>query len=366
MKIEAIGWASYTLPFRLPYATSRGVVSQRQGLIIKVRANGFSGWGEAVLMPEAPEPLPALRAAIVALTRRFLNDGVACELPAAAATDDSAAAVCFGLETALLDLQAQAASKPLSRYLNADSRAEVEVNALIARPGLEAAVAAQTAVAQGFHTIKLKIGTEASLAAEVRRIAAVREAIGPLTSLRLDPNGVWSEQQAIAAIEAMAAYDIEYVEQPLPAGDLAALARVRRAVSVAIAADEDVTDLASARAIIAAGAAQVLILKPSRLGGLRNVLEVSRLARSAGLSSLVTTSIESSIGVTACLQAAALLPENSPACGLATASLFAADLVTPPLTAAKGIMRVPQPPGLGVTLGDSASRYLGEWQEVKQ
>jgi L-alanine-DL-glutamate epimerase-like enolase superfamily enzyme len=213
--------------------------------------------------------------------------------------------------------------------------------------------------------VKLKVGFLASLDAERERIAAVREAIGPDVRLRLDPNGAWTEAQAIAAIRAFAAYDIEYVEQPIPPGNLPALARVQAAVETPIAADEDVADLTSAERVIAADAAQVLVLKPQRLGGLRACVEIAQTAAATGLLCVMTTNIEAGVGTAACLQLAATLPDDL-AHGLATLNLLQDDLLLDPgLPIEAGRMRRPDAPGLGVTLDEVAlMRYSDGWREV--
>src|SRR6185437_13358921 len=106
------------------------------------------------------------------------------------------------------------------------------------------------------------IGMAGNVAGEVRRVAAMRDAIGSSVALRLDANGAWESELAIATLRALAGFDIEFVEQPVPAHDLAGLAAVRRASPIAIAADEAVSGFSSAQRIIEQAAVDVLILKP--------------------------------------------------------------------------------------------------------
>jgi L-alanine-DL-glutamate epimerase-like enolase superfamily enzyme len=204
-----------------------------------------------------------------------------------------------------------------------------------------------------------------SIDADLRCIASVRDEIGPDVKLRLDPNGAWSIDRAVRTINSLAEYDLEYVEQPIPPGDLNGLRRLQAAVDVPIAADEDVTDLETARRIVESGAAQLLVLKPQRLGGLRASQQVVEMANAAGLRCVVTTSIEAGAGTAACLHLAAALPPGSPASGLATAGLLASELTTPQLTIEHGAMRVPATAGLGVQLdGAAMAKYAGAWREV--
>ncbi|MCL4368789.1 MAG: hypothetical protein M1337_06445, partial [Actinobacteria bacterium] len=152
-------------------------------------------------------------------------------------------------------------------------------------------------------------------------------------------------------------------------GDLAGMARVRSAVGIPIAADEAVGRLEQARRVVAAKAADVLVVKPMLAGGLRPAREIIALAQAAGLGVLVTTTIDSGVGVAAALHLATTLPgpEGTPtlACGLATGRLLVGDLISRPWRVRDGAMRLPAGPGLGVTLDEQQLvRYGGTWQEV--
>ena len=179
-------------------------------------------------------------------------------------------------------------------------------------------------------------------------MAAARGGLGPDIRLRLDANAAWTVAQALATLPELAAYDLEWVEQPV--AEVEGLAAVRRGTDVHVAADESVVDLVSARSILEAGAADVLVLKPMLLGGLRPAAEIARLAQGARVTTVVTTTIDAGVGTAAALQLAAMLPVPAPPCGLATASLLEADLVREASPVAGGEMRVSEVPGLGVDL----------------
>jgi o-succinylbenzoate synthase len=264
------------------------------------------------------------------------------------------AALRCGLDTAALDAQAKARGRPLAALLtNSVPAPAVTVNATIGEPDDDAAIdAARSALARGFRTIKLKIGIGRTVHDEVRRVAAMRAALGPDIALRLDANGAWSVDTAIATLRQLARYDIEYVEQPVAAHDLAGLAEVHHASPIPIAADEAVTDIPSARRVIERQAADILVLKPMVCGGLRTGRAIIDLATAAGLRTVVTSTIDSGLGVAAALHLAATLPPNSPACGLATSDLLTDDLIVEPLEVVEGAMMVPKGPGLGVRLDE--------------
>jgi L-alanine-DL-glutamate epimerase-like enolase superfamily enzyme len=210
-------------------------------------------------------------------------------------------------------------------------------------------------VAAGFDCIKLKGGRE-PVAGLVERVGAVRSAVGRDIALRLDVNGAWgSVAEALEALEALANLGLEYVEQPLPAAlGPAALAAVRRAARVPIAADESVTDPAAARELVRAAAADALVIKPARVGGLRQAWRVAEMAAEAGVPVTISTLFETGIGLAAAVHVAAALPGEPRAHGLATGGLLASDLLDEPLAASGGWLAVPPGPGLGVRFEPAA------------
>jgi O-succinylbenzoate synthase len=157
--------------------------------------------------------------------------------------------------------------------------------------------------------------------------------------------------EATAAITRLAAHGIEYVEQPVRT--MEELARVRRAVGTPIAADECVTDANAVERLAALEAADVIVVKPA-LRGMRNAVAVIERARAHGLQVVVTSALDTSVGIAAALHLAATLPDPVPPCGLATAALLAGDLVREPLIPRAGSLALPRGAGLGVDLDEAA------------
>ena len=214
-------------------------------------------------------------------------------------------------------------------------RPEVPVNALIpASPPDEAATMAAAAVAGGFRCVKVKVGT----AGGVDVVAAVRAAVGPDVAIRVDVNGAWDVDGAVAAIGRLRRFEVEYVEQPVASLD--DLAAVRRRVDVALAADECVRNVDDALRLDHLGAADVVVLKVQPLGGVRPALAVAEAAR---VPAVVTSMLETSVGLAAGLALAAALPDLPYACGLGTATLFAEDVVADPLLPVNGRLAVRRP-----------------------
>jgi O-succinylbenzoate synthase len=189
-------------------------------------------------------------------------------------------------------------------------------------------------VADGFGTLKVKVGDADGL----DRVAAVREAVGAGIRIRVDANGAWDVDGAVAAVARMAGYDLELVEQPV--ASLEDLAVVRRRVEVRVAADESVRDLDDARRLAALGAADALVVKVQPLGGIAATLEI---IEAAGVAVIVSSMYETSVGLAAGLALAAALDELPYACGLGTAALFAADVVADPLVPVDGRLAVRRP-----------------------
>ena len=213
-------------------------------------------------------------------------------------------------------------------------RGAVPVNATV--PAVPAAdVPGVLARFPGCTTAKVTVAeTGQSLADDVARVAAVRAALGPGGRVRVDANGGWTLEQARRALDALGAYGLEYAEQPCAAlEDLAAL----RGRGVLVAADESVRKAEDPLRVARLGAADLLVLKVAPLGGVAPALAV---AQECGLPVVVSSALDTSVGIAAGVALAAALPELPYACGLATVALLADDVVREPLDGAGGSIAV--------------------------
>jgi O-succinylbenzoate synthase len=190
----------------------------------------------------------------------------------------------------------------------------------------------------GARTAKVKVADpRADLAADAARLEAVRDALGPSGAIRVDANGAWDVDQAVGAIRTLdkAAGGLEYVEQPCRSVD--ELAAVRKRVDVRIAADESIRRAEDPLRLALAGAADVAVIKVAPLGGVRRALAV---AEECGLPCVVSSAVETSVGMAAGLALAGALPEMAHACGLGTLSLLAGDVCAEPLVPVNGWLPV--------------------------
>lgn len=259
------------IPFRVPLRVPVGDLTERAGELIE----GPAGWGEW-------SPLPSWSA------------------------EERAAAERGAIE---------AASEPFP----APVRERVEVNAMI--PRVPPSEAVRLATATPCKTIKVKVGDARSQ----DRVAAVRDA-RPDARIRLDANGAWDAVTAGIALATLSVFEIEYCEDPV--ATLEELAQLRKGSSVLLAAEASVRTIEDAKRVRAMRAADVVVIKPQRIGGIRAALAA---ADEAGVPCVPSSALETSVGLAAVLAVAAALPELPFAAGVGTATMLAADTVRDPL-----------------------------------
>jgi O-succinylbenzoate synthase len=202
--------------------------------------------------------------------------------------------------------------------------------------------AREIAASSGARTAKVKVADSCDdLAADAARVEAVRDALGPSGAIRVDANAAWDVDTAVAAIRALdkVAGGLEYVEQPC--GTVEELVAVRKRLDVPIAADESIRRAEDPLRVALAGAADVAVIKVAPLGGVRRALAV---AEECGLPCVVSSAVETSVGMAAGLALAGALPELWHACGLGTLSLLDGDVCAQPLTSKNGWLPVPRQP----------------------
>lgn len=381
MSITDVHWYPYRVPLRSPLVTAHRTLVFREGAIVELRTQeGDCGYGEIAPLPDFSEEtlnetMEAIRQSpfvhslrgkplLKALNELYAEVG---RLPASA--------LC-GLECALMDVLGQAQSRNISTLLAHDgnriyqraritaltlpirARRNIPVNAVVGAATTEDAVSgAHAAVTAGFRCIKLKVGI--GIQEDIERVSAVRRAIGPEIALRLDANEGWDFEAARTVLQGCAGQQIQYVEQPLSRDDLSGMRDLRQVITVPIAADEAVRDLASARRILNAEAADILILKPQLAGGLCLSRQIIREAKKYGIGCVITSAIETGIGIAGAAHLAAASPEIRLACGLATLDRLEDDLLQNELLhIANGYLAIPVQPGLGVQLDrDALKQY---------
>ena len=361
-----------TIPIRVPIKPELAIRSGRGGshsvspfLLVKVHAdNGLVGIGEVSCTPRwsgedqvsaahfinsyfAPllvgESLTEV-ADIQRLTEKY-------EFPVAGNHFTKA-----GLEMALWDLLGKALKKPVYELLGGKVRDFVRIKWSVsgAEPEKAAAIA-RTAVERGFTAMKVKVGLGPD--ADVERVRAVREAIGPNIKLGVDANGGWPTPQ-IAADTINRICDlakIAFAEQPVWAGDHEDLAAVRRHVNVPIIADESLYTLADARALVRANACDVFSVYVGKAGGIGPAKQIADFAVTEGIKCTIGSNLELGVGSAAMLHLGCahrgITPDDYP-CDIIGPFYYEDDILKQPLSLAGGRAVPTDTPGLGVALDD--------------
>lgn len=193
----------------------------------------------------------------------------------------------------------------------------------------------------GCTTAKVKVAERGqTLADDLDRVAAVRDAVGGAGRVRVDANGAWGVEQAADALAALAAHDLEYAEQPCATVEELRDLRVllaRRGVDVPVAADESVRKAEDPLRVRDLGAADVVVVKVAPLAGVRRALDV---VAECGLPAVVSSAVDTSVGIAAGVALAAALPELDHACGLGTVALLSGDVTARPLLPVDGSLPV--------------------------
>ena len=366
LRVERAEAIPYALEFRSPYVTARGTLARREMVLLRLRTSepGLEGLGEAVpLSLRGDDSLAKTEGSIADAAARLvgleLAPALEDPLPFAVATivemtssRKVGAAPRAAIECAVFDLVARVAGVPLWRLLGAPRAEPVLVNATVGSGAPdEVARAAAEWRSEGYETVKLKLGTDA----DVEMVAAVREAVGRDTRIRVDANAVWRPKEAMGVLSQLEPFGVELCEQPV--AGLGAMARVARNSPIPIAADESLASEADAHRIVRRGAVRFGTAKLSKVGGIGAARKVA-----ASIPTYLSSALDGPVGIAAAGHAAQLLSAdgNDPgiAHGLATQRLFAEPVASVECRLAGGRLHLPggEAPGLGVSLDEDAIR----------
>jgi muconate cycloisomerase len=364
--MRLVGATLYALriPFVEEFSHSAGARRWSDSVVVRVRDEaGTEGFGEGVPRPYVTgETVETMlehlardlwpRVADRPLPPAGHLAGLAAFLPT---VETATSAVCFGaarcaLELAILDSALRAAGRPLAAVLPPVRRRVTYSGVVTAGPVERAVQHARRMRAVGLQHVKIKVGFDD----DVSRVRAVREALGPGVSLRLDANGAWTLPRAVEVLEALAPLGIASVEQPLPRGPLDDLVRLRQATPVPVMVDESLVTEADAEALIEAKAADFFNVRVSKCGGLARSLAIAARATAVGIG----VQVGSQVGETAILAAAgrhlaAALPDLAFAEGSFGTLLLAEDIAVESVRFGhRGEAPLLTGPGLGIRVAE--------------
>jgi muconate cycloisomerase len=265
------------------------------------------------------------------------------------------------IEMALWDLAGKVANKPVYELLGGKVRDSIPTKWSVSGQSPDkSAEIASWALSQGFKKLKVKVGLEPD--SDVARVRAVRKAVGPDTKVGVDANGGWGiSSVAVSTIKRlMETSNIYFAEQPVPAGDPADLAEVRRAIDLPIIADESIYLLSDARALHRAKACDVFSIYIGKAGGILPAKRIADFAFSVGLACTVGSNLELGVGSAAmthlALSSPAIAPDLYP-CDIIGPFFYESDIIKPHQNLVPGRATASNAPGLGIELDDDKVSY---------
>jgi L-Ala-D/L-Glu epimerase len=302
LPISRITWSVLSAPVS-GADMSIGTFAALDHVLVKVSAsNGPTGGGEATVLPEfTGETRSDIETALAAIASRLIGadpgdiEGVHSIIDRTASSCRSARAA---VDVACHDLVARERGLPVWRLLGPRLRGEIECTWILGLNSDSTTVdEARRRQAEGFRTFKIKIGGDDSR--DVQRVGLLRSALGPDALIRVDANGAYQPERALSVLGKMLPYELEMVEQPCPAPELAAMRRLRHELGVSVLIDESVFSVEDAERVLEAEAADALNLKIQKLGGMAATSRVAELARRAGLRCVIGSCLEIGVGVAA-------------------------------------------------------------------
>ncbi len=352
LRVTGVEIYAYDLPLKAPFRIALGTVTAANHVLVRVLTDaGITGLGEASPFP----PVSGETQAGTVAAARAMGQIVLGENPleierlgrafaAFVASAPSAAAAC---ETALFDILGKVAGLPVFRLLGGDRTSfETDITVDLDEPE-PMARRARDGVAAGFSTIKIKVGQGRDI--DLRRLAAIRAAVGPSVRLRVDANQGWTAPQAVDILAAMQRFDVQFVEQPVPASDTGGLRAVKAASPIPVMADEAACGPADVLRLIRAEACDAINIKLMKAGGLRAMIRIAHLAETAGLPCMAGCMLDSRLALTAAAHVVAACSAIRWA-DLDGHSSHASDPVTGGMTFARGRVTLPETPGIGADL----------------
>lgn len=355
-------WCARRRPFGMVTRTALGPAAISDYTIVFIDTDaGITGIGEACSVFKRRGAL--LRADVDVLAAAVIGEDpfrIAHLVAKMDQTLDGVEEAKAGIEMALWDIKGKALDTPVYNLLGGKVRERIPLSYSIpfGTPEQMAAFAVER-VKAGHRTIKIKVGSEDG-ARDIAAVKTIRDAIGPDVILRVDGNMGWpTAKHAIRMIRAMEPWNLELVEQPLPAHDLDGMAEVRRNIGVPLMADESIRNPRSAMEVIKRGAADIANVYVTEAGGLYNAMRIFAMCEAAGMPCMIGSMPEFGIGTAAQIHLGVAMTNLGPDSDTCGVLYHEEDLLAPPLKIENGFAYPPEGPGLGVTIDQAV---FERWQ----
>ena len=339
MKIDSIETLPYSLTMSKPFITSKEAFNKRDGYIIKIISDEYVGFGDVSPLPNFSSESIKDTIYGIELFKKAVQD--ANEISKYEFIEmikiylDNLPSAQFGINSSFVDLLSKKNELPFAKYLNKNYSNIIYTNGLEHIHNPE----------DNFPIIKVKVGFR-NLFDELENLEYLTKNFGEKIKFRLDANEQFDLPRAIRYCKEMERFNIDYIEQPLPKYNYEDLYELSLHTKIKIAVDESVTDINSVHKIIDNQAAEIIIVKPMLTGSIRNIQNIFDLARDNNIRIIITSTLESNIGVTTCMHLASAFNVKEP-CGLSTGKLYN-DNFNSIIKISNGEIVIPNIPGIGI------------------
>jgi len=360
LKITGVDIYAFDIPLKEPFKISIGTVYAASDVLVMIQTDaGIVGLGEAC--PFAPitgetqemnlAAAKGLREMVLGKSPLSIESLVHGFGPFLHSNPSAAAA----FDTALYDILGKVAGLPLYRLFGGDKPSfGTDITTDLDEPEKMAAKAREF-IGRGFDTIKIKVGQDQEI--DLRRLESIRDAIGYERHIRIDANQGWTPPLAIDTLKKMEKFQVQFVEQPVLASDVAGLKAVHTVSPIPVMADEAVFSPADALKLIKADACAYFNIKLMKAGGLLNMMKIAHLADAANMLCMVGCMIESRLGLTAAAQVVAS-NRNIVFADLDGHNSHTIDPVVGGMLFEKGQVTVPELPGIGADVDPAFLKKL--------
>ena len=301
MKIRELEIHPLLIPLKEPFTISLGTIEESNNVIIRIKTDEFTGYGEAAPAPRITgdtqnQIIEGLKHVKKILIGKDPFDIIRIEEEIDRALRGNHP-LKNAVDMALLDLIGKEIKKPVYKFLGGyRSEFRTDFTIGIKKPE-EMAKDAIKIVEDGFDTIKIKVGVDPE--EDIERIKRIRDAVGYKIKLRADANQGWSPKEAVKAVKSMEKYDLELIEQPVPWWNIKGLRWVRERVDIPVMADESVFSPQDALRLIEEKAVDMFNIKLMKCGGITNGIKIANIAEAAGMECMVGCMSETGVSITA-------------------------------------------------------------------